>query len=366
MVGGRQIIVSFAKLNGEYLFASIAARKNIDPDVARRFVAGMQKAFVYMATNPHEATAVAEKESRRSIMRLSGSSSGSAAAVAAGIVPVAFGTQTAGSVIRPAAYCSVVGYKPIFSVLSLSDAKPLSQSLDTAGVICRTVDDAAYIVGPLSNRTFDLDAAHLGRVAICHMPHWHLAEQPSLDVVAGAASLFTAVGLEAGEAERPDGCGDLAAARVRIMTYEAAASYRLEMMTQDSGLSASFRQILASGALVGGAGYARAQQAAETARKLIDAFFAEHDVLIAPSAPGEAPAGLRATGDPVFGRIWTMLGYPCVHVPTGYGPNGLPVGVTLVGARWQDASILASAGHLAGLVADRAAPTGGMPGNAGR
>lgn len=283
-----------------------------------------------------------------------GSSSGSAAAVAAGMVPVAFGTQTAGSVIRPAAYCGVIGYKPTFSTLSLSGVKPLSQSLDTAGVICRTVDDAAYIVGLLSNQTFDLEVESGTRFGICWTPQWHLAEPASRYAMASAMSLLTAAGLEVDEVELPAECEGLAAAHVQIMTYEAAASYVPELTTHESALSAPFKQILASGTLVGGAGYAKAQQMTEMGRYLVDGLFTKHDVLIAPSAPGEAPAGLAATGDPVFGRIWTMLGYPCVHVPTGYGPNGLPVGVTLVGARWRDGLVLAAARRLANLVSDGA------------
>ncbi|AME28517.1 MULTISPECIES: amidase [Burkholderiaceae] len=279
-----------------------------------------------------------------------GSSSGSAAAVAAGMVPVAFGTQTAGSVIRPAAYCGVVGYKPTFGTLSLSGAKALSQSLDTAGVISRTVDDAAYIVGLLSNQTFNVDADHAFRFAICQTPHWHLTEPASRDAINSSSHLLASVGLAASEVCLPAGCGDLATAHVQIMTYEAAASYVPECRTQPSGLSAPFRQILESGAKLGGAGYAKAQQLAEKGRKLIDSLFDEYDILISPSATGEAPAGLDATGDPIFGRIWTMLGYPCVHVPTGYGPNGLPVGVTLIGARWHDEIVLSAATRLASLV----------------
>ena len=275
-----------------------------------------------------------------------GSSSGSAAAVAAGMVPVAFGTQTAASIVRPASFCGIVGYKPTFGTLSTAGVKPLSPSLDTLGVLTRSVDDAAFFIGILAHREFVMEGPRPLRVGVCSTPHWDAATPSSRQALRDAARLLEAGGSIIADAVLPPACDHLANAQSEIMSYEAALAYVPEYQAHLSDLSEPFRAVLAAGASLGGARYAVLQQQAEQGRHALAALFDRFDVLLAPSAPGEAPAGLASTGDPIFSRMWTLLGNPCVNVPVGTGPAGLPLGVTVIGPRWRDDVALAAAALL--------------------
>lgn len=273
-----------------------------------------------------------------------GSSSGSAAAVAAGMVPLAFGTQTAGSIIRPAAYCGVVGYKPTHGSLPLAGVKPLSPSLDTLGVLARSVDDAAFFIGTLAR--IDLLPAHCGpalRVGLCRTPHWDHASSDARQVWELSARLLERAGATVTDVELPSSWDGLTAAQIAIMGHEAAAAFAPQRRLHAAQLSPAFAEFLRAGLAVDGAAFAAAQGRTARARVELDALFEAVDVLLAPSAEGEAPDGLAATGNPIFNRMWTLLGAPCVHVPVGTGGHGMPVGVTLVGPRWADAQALAAA-----------------------
>jgi len=272
-----------------------------------------------------------------------GSSSGSAAAVAANMVPLAFGTQTAGSIIRPAAYCGVVGYKPTHGTLALAGVKPLSPSLDTVGVLARTVDDAAFFVGALAQTELLPALSSSLRIGLCRTPHWDLASPDARRVFEQAARLLEQAGATVCDVDLPASWDGLAPAQIAIMGHEAAAAFAPERRSHADGFSPAFAQFLADGLAVDGARFAGAQREAAKARAELEALFEPVDVLLAPSAEGEAPAGLAATGNPIFNRMWTLLGAPCVHVPSGTGGHGMPVGVTLVGPRWGDARALAAA-----------------------
>ena len=275
-----------------------------------------------------------------------GSSSGSAAAVAAGMVPLAFGTQTAGSIVRPAAYCGVVGYKPTHGSLPLAGVKPLSPSLDTLGVLARSVDDAAFFIGTLLR--VDLLPARSGsalRVGLYRTPHWEQASPDARRVFEQSAKLLEQAGATVSDVGLPASWDGLTSAQIAVMGYEAAAAFAPERRLHAAQLSPAFSEFLAAGLKVDGAGFAAAQRQAAQARVELGALFESVDVLLAPSAEGEAPEGLAATGNPIFNRLWTLLGAPCVHVPVGIGGHGMPVGVTLVGPLWGDAQALAAA-HL--------------------
>lgn len=275
-----------------------------------------------------------------------GSSSGSAAAVAAGMVPLAFGTQTAGSIVRPAAYCGVVGYKPTYGTLPGAGIKPLAPSLDTVGVLARTVDDAAFFIGTLARLPLapaDAPAPARLRVGICRTPHWERAGEDSRRALADAARVLQAQGATVGELAMPEAFARLTQAQIDIMAYEAAAAFVPELRARPEGFSAAFAALLATGQRIDGTHYFAAQALAAEARRAFEAAFGQFDVVLAPSAEGEAPAGLGATGDPIFNRMWSLLGNPCVHVPTGTGAHGMPVGVTLVGPCRGDAQALAAA-----------------------
>ncbi len=275
-----------------------------------------------------------------------GSSSGSAAAVAAGMVPVAFGTQTAGSIVRPASFCGVVGYKPTHGTLSLAGVKPLAPSLDTLGVLARTVDDAAYFVGVLARQELALAGPDALRVGLCQTPHWHRAAPQARQAVLEASRLLERGGARLAELAWPAEWDGLTQAQVDIMGHEALAAFAPERRQHAAQFSPGFADFLAAAQRLDGARVAAAYALADRARCALAAVLADVDVLLAPSAPGEAPAGLGATGDPLFNRLWTLLGVPCVHVPTGAGPQGLPVGVTVIGPRWADARVLAVADRL--------------------
>lgn len=279
-----------------------------------------------------------------------GSSSGSAAAVASGMVPVAFGTQTAGSIVRPAAFCGVVGYKPTYGTLPLAGIKSLAISLDTVGVLTRSVADAAFFVGalaqlPLSSALTNGDLKGL-RIGIVRTAHWDRAGTSTRAAMTQAAQLLEKSGATLRDVNLPSPCDALSEAQVTIMAYEAAAAFAPERASRADGFSPSFAALLEEGSRIGGQRYFDAQALAATARAKLVTIFESVDLLLAPSTEGEAPAGLTATGDPIFNRMWTLLGNPCVHVPLGSGEQGLPIGVTLIGARWADDRVLAAASRL--------------------
>jgi len=279
-----------------------------------------------------------------------GSSSGSAAAVAAGMVPLAFGTQTAGSIVRPAAYCGVVGYKPTHATLPLAGIKPLAPSLDTVGVLARRVDDAALFIGTLARDTSIADASMAThaplRIGICRTPHWDRASADARAALDTAMHAFERLGATVRDIDLPQTCHGLTEAQMDIMAYEALAAFAPEARDHAAGFSAAFARQLDAGRAVTGQRFRAALAHTEGARAALTTALGGFDAILAPSAEGEAPAGLGATGDPVFCRMWTALGTPCVHVPTGTGSTGMPVGITVTAPRHADARVLAIAHRL--------------------
>ncbi|MGY2485152.1 amidase [Cupriavidus sp. CP313] len=279
-----------------------------------------------------------------------GSSSGSAAAVAAGMVPLAFGTQTAGSIVRPAAYCGVVGYKPTHGTLPLAGIKPLAPSLDTVGVLARRVDDAAFFIGTLARDAAVADASTVRhaplRIGICRTPHWERAGADTQAALDTAIRALERIGGTVRDFDLPQACHGLTEAQLDIMAFEALAAFAPEARERAEGFSAAFARQLEAGRAVTGQRFHVALAHAEAARTAFNMAMAEFDVVLAPSAEGEAPVGLGATGDPIFCRMWSLLGTPCVHVPTGTGATGMPVGVTVTGPRHADARVLGMAHRL--------------------
>jgi amidase len=271
-----------------------------------------------------------------------GSSSGSAAAVADRMVPIAFGTQTAGSVIRPASYCGVVGYKPSFGTITRAGVKPLSDSLDTVGVIARSVADAAFFAAVLSDRptlTVEGDLP-LPRIAFYRTPEWRHAEASTIAALEHAAARLGRVGAAPTEIAVPPEHEGLAEAQKIIMDYESARGLAFEYATRPQDLSANLRERIAVGRTHKAETYDAARRVVGKAREGLRAFFGEADALLVPAAPGEAPKGLERTGDPIFNRSWTMLHLPCVTVPAWRGAAELPVGVQIVGREGEDALTL--------------------------
>jgi amidase len=276
-----------------------------------------------------------------------GSSSGSAAAVADGMVWAALGTQTAGSVIRPAAFCGVVGYKPTFGTVNRAGLKPLSEFTDTIGVLARTVADAASVVAAAAGRP---ELRRLGtpparpRIALCRTPYWEQAEAPAREALAAAAERFRAAGAVVVDCELPAACAGLADAGIRILVREARQALAHELRTDPHRVSAGLRELLERDDPDDPAPYDAARRLATECLMLVeDAVFSACDAILTPSTPGEAPVGLASTGSPVFNHLWSVLHVPCVNLPGLLGPSDMPVGVQLVGPRGGDAALLAVA-----------------------
>jgi Asp-tRNA(Asn)/Glu-tRNA(Gln) amidotransferase A subunit family amidase len=274
-----------------------------------------------------------------------GSSSGSAAAVAAGMAPLALGTQTAASVIRPAAFCGVVGYKPSFGRVPRAGVKSLSETLDTVGCFGRGVRDAAWLGAVL---TGDPRLLHWGeppapRIGLCRTPEWPLADADTGQAWAQAEAALAPAAAECADADLPAGFADLVHVHKAVMAHEAARALAHERLQHRDRLSPALRSLLDDGLAIGGEAQAAHLATASLLRRQMDALFSHHDLLLAPSAIGTAPAGLHATGDPVFSRAWTLLGLPCVHLPFTTGANGLPLGLQLIARQGDDHRLLAMA-----------------------
>ena len=266
-----------------------------------------------------------------------GSSSGSAAAVASGRVPLAFGTQTAGSIIRPASFCGCVGYKPTFGLIDRTGVRPFADSLDTVGVFATTVQDAGFFASVIAGRPnlHIADEVFRPRIGLTRTHAWEAAEPATATALDEAAARLRAAGLEIREVALPERWRGLLEAQKTIMAFEAARSHAPEMLTAPDRLSVKLRELLEAGAVIAAEDYDAAKVLVAEARAGFGNVLDGLDVLLTPSAPGEAPVGLGATGDPVFNRLWTALGVPCISVPGLTGPTGMPVGVQVVG-RWSD------------------------------
>jgi Asp-tRNA(Asn)/Glu-tRNA(Gln) amidotransferase A subunit family amidase len=271
-----------------------------------------------------------------------GSSSGSAAAVADGMVPAALGTQTAASIIRPASFCGVIGFKPTHGLLPLEGVHPLAPSLDTLGFFVRQIEDARLLLGVLSGRAPVQVETGRPRLGFCRTEAWTRAEPETRRAVESAARRLGAREIDPGPSFE-----GLVEAQIAIMGAEAYQALREEPQAQ---LSARLRQFLEDGAKVSPERLRSAHEQAERARREIAAIFEDLDALVTPAALGEAPLGLDATGDPVFSRIWTLLGTPCVSLPVLTGPAGLPLGLQVVGPISGEARLLGASAWITGEI----------------
>ncbi len=273
-----------------------------------------------------------------------GSSSGSAAGVADGMFPLAFGTQTAGSIIRPAAFCGAVGYKPSFGMIDRHGMKVMSASLDTVGVIARSVADCAFFAGAVSGRDLgdpNTKPDRAPRVGICRSPSWDAAAPETIALFDRVAAAMDSAGGVVHTRELPPMFAELASAHPIVMNAESARALGWELATHSEQLSDGLRERLEFGLGQSEAALSAAYDVFSSTQQAFPEAMTGLDVLVTPSAPGEAPAGLEWTGDPVFNFIWTSLHVPCVTVPVGKGPNGLPLGIQVVGRKGEDRAVLA-------------------------
>jgi amidase len=274
-----------------------------------------------------------------------GSSSGSAAAVAAGMVPLAIGTQTGGSVLRPASFCGVVGFKPSYGAIPRAGMKLMADSLDTIGLMTRTVEDAALFFAVLSGDSPepvpDLPAAP--RIGLCRTHLWDLAEPSSHEAVEDAARRLEAGGAVLREVRLPAAFAALTETRVTINDHEIGRSLAHEWAYHRESLSPRLAKAVETGRAIPRSAYVAAMEAAESARARFPQAMAGCDAFLVLGASGEAPEGLGSTGDSRFQGLWTLLHGPAIGLPTHRGPRGLPVGIQLVAPPHADRHLLAVA-----------------------
>ncbi|MBI4204144.1 MAG: amidase [Betaproteobacteria bacterium] len=272
-----------------------------------------------------------------------GSSSGSAAAVADFMTPLAFGTQTGGSTIRPAAYCGIAGYKPSYGTINRAGLKQLAESLDTIGVMARTVEDCALLVNAVSARPMpDLSTrlAQPPRIGLCRTSRWKEASPAAQSALENAATALARHDALIREFDLPPDFDRLYDEQMLIMNFEAARALAPERFTHPELLSDYLRNKLEEHWTMPPEPYRTAMRHARECRQAFTGMFADIDVLLTLSAPGEAPEGISSTGSSLFNRNWTLLGVPCVTIPAGRGPKELPLGVQFVGCYDDDERVL--------------------------
>ena len=275
-----------------------------------------------------------------------GSSSGTAAAVADFMVPVGFGTQTSGSVIRPASFCGVCAIKPTHGRVELEGVLVLVPEFDCVGTMARSFDDLALVQGILSDQRPERLAdgpGHTPRIGVCRSHQWPMAEPASVTTLEAAAARLAEIGADVEEVELPPHFATLAEVQGTIMSVWLSRSLRAEYEQSRDMISERLRKRIEEGLAIGAEAFDQATATAARCRGDIDGVIGELDAFLTPSARGEAPANLDATGHPTFNMVWTLLQIPCVTIPHYTGAGGLPVGIQLVGRHGDDRRLLALA-----------------------
>jgi aspartyl-tRNA(Asn)/glutamyl-tRNA(Gln) amidotransferase subunit A len=260
-----------------------------------------------------------------------GSSAGSAAAVAARMVPLALGSQTVGSVLRPAAYCGVVGFKGTHGLVPVAGVIPLAWSLDHVGVLTRSVGDAARAMSVLAGRDLEPAAVSAPRLALAP----ELLARASREVAAqveAAADAFARAGATVSKVELPASFGDLAAAGLTVLEVEAAAYHEPWFVKHADQYGLEMRRLIEAGLGVSATAYVTANRARLAFRDDVTPLLTAHDALLSPTAPAPAPAGLGSTGDGSLCSPWSNAGVPAITLPSGIAASGLPHAIQLVQA----------------------------------
>ena len=283
-----------------------------------------------------------------------GSSSGSAAGVADFQIVLATGTQTGGSVIRPAAFCGIVGYKPSYGHFPTAGMKANTEWLDTIGAYARSIEDIALFRAALMAIPYTPIArsASPPRVAVCFTHHRDELSPEGTKAVNDAAAALAKAGAQVKEIELPAPVRDMTEGQKTLSAFDGPRAHADEARRFPHLLSDTLKQDkLAAGAAIDYATWAAARRLGDTGRAAVDALFGEIDVILTAPAKGEAPPGLERTGDATFNLLWTYLWMPCVTLPFAKGPTGLPVGIQLVGRQHEDARLLDIAAWVKGALA---------------
>lgn len=267
-----------------------------------------------------------------------GSSSGSAAAVADRMVPAALGTQTTASTIRPASFCGIVGYRPTWSDLRLSGVMEAAGSLDTLGILARSIEDVALLRDVLlETEPKPLPESAKPRIGFCRTHLWDKAESSTQRLLEDAASSLSRAGAQVKDAVLPAAFSRIPDAHRAVSSYEFTRNLAWEITHHWEALSETLRNgRIAHGQATSFERYREAREFLVQCRQALDQVFDQYDVLLAPAAAGEAPVGLESTGYTGFCTLWTSTHVPALTLPALRGPNGLPVGIQLMARRDHD------------------------------
>lgn len=284
-----------------------------------------------------------------------GSSSGSAAAVAAGMLPVAFGTQTAGSVIRPAAFCGVAGFKPSFRLIPMVGVKTFAWSLDTAGLFGAGVADVAFAAAAVTGRDLGLGTVETAapRIGLVRTHIWDQATPDMQAALLHAARAAEAAGAQLRDVTLPDMLDQAWEAQPVIQDFEAARALAFEYDQHRDRIAPTLRALLENGNAIKPERYDAARRITRHSRHALAELMQDYDALLTPSAPGAAPHGIAFTGAPIFNRLWTLMGPPCVNVPGLKDGAGMPLGIQVVGRFGRDHVALAVAAFVEAAIVRR-------------
>lgn len=277
-----------------------------------------------------------------------GSSSGSAAAVADFMVPLAIGTQTVGSTIRPASYCGTVGFKPSFGAIPLDGAFPQSPSQDTIGFFAGRMAGLALLIAGMGIEN-ELQAhpvwrgERAPRFGFARTPWWDRVDSDAQEAIEQAVGMVDSAGAAIDEVRLPECFDELLDAQNTVTEYEVARSVRKEFEQSPDQLSEGLRGLAERGLAMDPATYGTALELRDSCQMQLAPRVAGYDALLTVAVSGEAPLGLDSTGDPTFNRVWSLLGWPAISVPGLTGSHGLPIGVQLVAPRGGDAGVLGAA-----------------------
>lgn len=278
-----------------------------------------------------------------------GSSSGSAAAVGDSMIPLALGTQTGGSTLRPAAYCGAFAFKPTYGRVDLGGVKPLAPSLDTIGLIARSVDDLALLNAVLAGndpRRATITRRHRPRIGFCRTPFWKQAERATRGALADAVAALREAGAVVEDVALPSEVREMVDGIDLVISVEATLSFAHEYEKHRKKLGRTVRRLIERGLAVPPENVQRVRRAQMVSAIAVDRMFDRYDALLTPSSAGEAERG-GGSGCAMFNGIWTAMHLPCITIPSSRGPNGLPVGVQLVGRCGRDRELLGLARRIA-------------------
>lgn len=360
-IGLKDVVDTF-DMPSEFGSASLAGRQpNWDAKVAKLLRA--QGAVIFGKT-AMPAFCLGQPAATRNPHHLEhspgGSSSGSAAAVAAGMLPVAIGTQTAGSVIRPASYCGVIGFKPTRGLISRDGLQPLCETIDQVGVFGRTIEDVALVAqtliatdendpstkGVLPRNLVNValsDPPFKPKFVFVKTPFWDQMDPETSEAFEALAECF---GDEMQTVQLPSVANQAIENLRFIMDAEFATAMDDHMIHSGDQVDARTQDTVARGRKVNACDYLKAKRAIEPVSAGFNEFFEHFDAILTPASLGPAPKSLDSTGDPIMNMLWSYTGMPAISLPLLESESGLPIGIQLVGARHDDARLLRTANWL--------------------